>query len=89
VFAKLHAPGTLSSLPPSLCLGPVDVETLPYPADDLSMTEDEKRRQDAREMMPAPEAMHLVQDFEYWAERVLDDMAWAYYRSAADEENST
>ncbi|KAJ4329892.1 hypothetical protein N0V87_010485 [Didymella glomerata] len=30
--------------------------------------------------------MLLVQDFEYWAERVLSTTAWAYYRSASDEE---
>lgn len=52
------------------------------------MTDDERKRQIARAMMPEPEEMHLVQDFEDWAERVLDNMAWAYYRSASDEENS-
>jgi L-lactate dehydrogenase (cytochrome) len=32
--------------------------------------------------------MLLLQDFEEWAERVLSPTAWAYYRSAADEEKS-
>ncbi|KAF3051292.1 Cytochrome b2, mitochondrial precursor [Didymella keratinophila] len=36
--------------------------------------------------MPPAASMLLVQDFEYWAERVLSTTAWAYYRSASDEE---
>ena len=44
------------------------------------------RQQAAREKMPAAEQMLLLQDFERWAEQVLSDTAWAYYRSAADEE---
>lgn len=30
--------------------------------------------------------MILLQDFELWAPKVLSEAAWAYYRSAADQE---
>lgn len=36
--------------------------------------------------MPHADNMLLVEDFEHWAERVLSNVAWAYYRSASDYE---
>jgi L-lactate dehydrogenase (cytochrome) len=38
--------------------------------------------------MPGSDAMLLIDDFEYWAEKVLSGTAWNYYKSAADREIS-
>jgi hypothetical protein len=38
--------------------------------------------------MPTADAMLLIDDFEYWAEKVLSGTAWNYYKSAADREIS-
>lgn len=87
MFSRLHPPDALDILPPEACLGPVDPRTLPA-LEERVLSEDERRRQAAREVMPTAENMLLLQDFEDWGERVLDSTAWAYYRSAADEERS-
>ncbi len=47
---------------------------------------DELQGQRAGEAMPPVDRMILLPDFDFWAERVLTDIAWAYYRSAADQE---
>lgn len=54
--------------------------------DEDNETSEDEARQTAREAMPPVEDMLLVQDFESWAERVLTNVAWAYYCSAADHE---
>ncbi|KAF1930591.1 uncharacterized protein M421DRAFT_377288 [Didymella exigua CBS 183.55] len=84
-FTLLHPPDAIGTLPPEYCLGPIDPDTLPAP-EEQELMDDEKLRQEAREEMPPEGRMLLVQDFEYWAERVLSATAWAYYRSASDEE---
>lgn len=84
-FTLLHPPGAISTLPSEYCLGPIDPDTLPA-SEEQELTEDEVRQQEAREQLPPAASMLLVQDFEYWAERVLSTTAWAYYRSASDEE---
>lgn len=86
LFSMLHAPDALSSLPPAYCLGPVDLSTLPDEEEELS--DEELARQEARDEMPSADAMFLLDDFEFWAERVLAGSAWAYYRSASDHEAS-
>src|ERR1700749_3925273 len=83
----LHPSDALEGLPEEYCLGPVDPTTLPKPAEKL-ISEDEKKRKAARELMPVAENILLLQDFEDWAEQVLSRTAWAYYRSAADEDRS-
>lgn len=50
------------------------------------MTENDYKRLEARETMPHVNDMLLVEDFEYWAQQVLSNVAWAYYRSASDHE---
>lgn len=87
MFAQLHPSDALTTLPQEACLGLVDPATLPEDLD--APDEDELRRQAAREEMPSPKNMLLLADFETWAQRVLSNTAWAYYRSAADEERST
>ncbi|KAF4122241.1 L-lactate dehydrogenase (cytochrome) [Geosmithia morbida] len=84
LFSMLHAPDALSSLPEEYCVGPVDMTTLPAEEEDLS--EEDAARIDARDEMPTADAMLLLSDFEFWAERTLGKAAWAYYRSASDQE---
>ncbi|KAL5383685.1 hypothetical protein DPSP01_005790 [Paraphaeosphaeria sporulosa] len=84
-FQLLHPPDAIGTLPPEYCLGAIDPETIPAP-EAIELTEDEVRQAEAREEMPQAADMLLVQDFENWAERVLSTTAWAYYRSASDEE---
>jgi L-lactate dehydrogenase (cytochrome) len=87
LFTMLHPPDALGTLPTEYCLGPVDPETLPAQEEE-ELSEAEQLRQQARENMPPAENMVMVQDFEDWAQKVLSETAWAYYRSAADEEMS-
>ncbi|GAD97197.1 hypothetical protein CNBD2850 [Paecilomyces variotii No. 5] len=87
LFSMLHPPDALESLPSEACIGPVDRATIPV-LDDTSLTEEEIRRQEQGEKMPPVDDLFLLQDFEDWAERVLSQTAWAYYRSAADEERT-
>uniref|UniRef100_A0A8H7TSA9 Uncharacterized protein n=1 Tax=Bionectria ochroleuca TaxID=29856 RepID=A0A8H7TSA9_BIOOC len=70
LFTMLHPPDALGTLPTEYCLGPVDPETLPAQEEE-ELSEAEQLRQE---------------DFEDWAQKVLSETAWAYYRSAADEE---
>ncbi|OJJ45932.1 hypothetical protein ASPZODRAFT_152880 [Penicilliopsis zonata CBS 506.65] len=87
LFTMLHPPTALSTLPPSANLGPVDASTMPT-EEERVLTEEEILQEEAREEMPEAADMLLLDDFEAWAERVLSGTAWAYYRSAADGENS-
>jgi L-lactate dehydrogenase (cytochrome) len=65
------------------------VNPLTLPSEEKTvLTEADLERQAARSEMPPVESMLLLQDFENWAERVLSSTAWAYYRSATDEERS-
>lgn len=83
----LHPSDALDNLPPEACLGLVDLSTVP--AQDKVLTEFDLQRRAAREIMPPAQSMLLLRDFEEWAQRVLSQTAWAYYRSASDEEHST
>jgi hypothetical protein len=60
---------------------------MPAPVDEEA-TEEEKKMEEERKKMPRADAMLLIDDFEYWAERVLSGTAWNYYKSAADREIS-
>lgn len=75
-------------LEPYQCLGPVDPTTVPEP-EETEPTEEEKRIEEARKTLPPVDAMFLLDDFEEWAEKVLNGTAWNYYKSAADREIST
>ncbi|KAF7519219.1 hypothetical protein G7054_g13168 [Neopestalotiopsis clavispora] len=86
-FQTLHPPDAIQTLPAEMLLGPVDPTTLPEP-EEKELTEDERMRENARAEMPAAHNLFLLQDFEFWAERVLTGTAWAYYRSASDEEQT-
>lgn len=83
----LHSPDVLGSLPYNACLGRIDPSTRPEP-EEPELAEEDIRKQEYRSQMPRVEDFLLLEDFEFWASRVLSTTAWAYYRSAADEERS-
>jgi L-lactate dehydrogenase (cytochrome) len=56
--------------------------------EDEEPSEEDKKIEEERQKMPRADAMLLIDDFEYWAERVLSGTAWNYYKSAADREIS-
>lgn len=87
LFVPLHPPDALDILPEESHLGPVDPTTLPAPTEQ-EPTEEEKRIDRERQLMPGSDAMLLLDDFEFWAEKVLSGTAWNYYKSAADREIS-
>lgn len=87
IFQPIHPPDALDLLDDSQHLGPVDPLTVPA-AQDAEPTEEEKRIEAARKEMPDVHSMLLLDDFEYWGQKVLSGTAWAYYRSAADREIS-
>jgi L-lactate dehydrogenase (cytochrome) len=88
VFKPLHPPGVLEeNLRPDQCLGPIDPTTVKTKA-PRPLTEDERRIRNAREEMPPIDAMINLYDFEIEAEKVLSKTAWAYYRSAANGEDT-
>ncbi|TXT13764.1 hypothetical protein VHUM_01131 [Vanrija humicola] len=86
IFKPLHPKDALDMLPASKHLGPVDPSTLPEVDDEP--TDEEKRIEAARALLPPIDSMHLLNDFEEWAEKVLSNTGWAYYKSAADSETS-
>ncbi|KAG8740341.1 Cytochrome b2, mitochondrial precursor [Ceratobasidium sp. 428] len=87
VFAPIHPPDTLGELPPEIIhLGSVDPATMPAFATQL--TEEELRIERARAVLPHPDAAINLADIEKLAKTVLSQTAWAYYRSAGDDEFS-
>ncbi|KAL1411243.1 hypothetical protein Q8F55_002194 [Vanrija albida] len=86
IFKPLHPKDALDMLPPDKHLGPVDPATLPEVDDEP--TDEERRIEAARALLPPIDSMHLLDDFEEWAEKVLSNTGWAYYKSAADSESA-
>ncbi|WWD01546.1 hypothetical protein V866_008491 [Kwoniella sp. B9012] len=86
IFKPLHPPDALEMLDDYQRLGPVDPLSMPEVVEELS--DEDRRIAEARKRLPPVDAMLLLQDFEDWGEKVLSGTAWAYYRSAADSENT-
>lgn len=86
IFVPIHPPDTLSALPPTAHVGTVDPATLP--AQLTQLTAEELRIQQARAALPSPDAAINLADIEKLAKTVLTQTAWAYYRSAGDDEFS-
>lgn len=84
LFKPVHPPDALEMLDASKHLGPVDPSTLPEIDDEPS--EEDLRIEQARKYLPSVDGMHLLGDFEEWAEKVLSGTGWNYYKSAADSE---
>ena len=64
----------------------VDPDTVPWLA--VEPTAEEKRIATARAALPHPSAAINLDDIEALAYQVLTTTAWAYYSSAADDEQS-
>ena len=67
----------MDRLPSEARLGSVDPETFP-PSTEKVHTASEVQRQQAQELMLPVHEMVLLQDFDYWAKKVLTEVAWAY-----------
>ncbi|RYO37681.1 hypothetical protein AA0111_g2631 [Alternaria arborescens] len=65
----------------------VNPVTVPPTNGEHSPGNDEELRR-AREALPTVDKMIVLPDFEDWAQKILTDVAWNYYRSAADQERS-
>lgn len=63
----------------------VNPVTVPPTNGEHSPGNDEELRR-AREALPTVDKMIVLPDFEDWAQNILTDVAWNYYRSAADQE---
>lgn len=86
VYDPIHPEGTLAGLKAYQKLGPVDISTLTE--DNMVIDEKEERsKQDTQRQLPLNAILNLG-DFEENAERLLSSKAWAYYRSAADDERT-
>ncbi|GAA6060003.1 hypothetical protein JCM10212_001161 [Sporobolomyces blumeae] len=98
-YEPIHPPGTIEeALPPEKHLGPVDpatvervVERVQPPTNRAaSSTNADARGRDESapddEPVPTLAACLNLDDLERAAERLLRTKAWAYYRSAADDE---
>lgn len=88
IFAPIHHPGVLATLPPECHLGPVDLSTVPVSTLSPEEEADEKRIAAQRALLPPAESFLLLSDFEEWAHKILPRAAWAYYASAADSESA-
>lgn len=87
IYAPLHPPGTLDEhLQAHQKIGPIDPTTVKAEARELD--EDELRVKRARENIPPIDSILNLSDLESLAQTLLSTTAWAYYRSAADSEDS-
>ncbi|KAF8607785.1 hypothetical protein BDV93DRAFT_279525 [Ceratobasidium sp. AG-I] len=85
IFESIHAKGLLEKmLKPSQHIGSLDPNTAPGP--NPQAEEDEKRTAEARAKLPPLSHVLNLNEFEELAQGVLNKTAWAYYRSAADDE---
>jgi L-lactate dehydrogenase (cytochrome) len=75
----------LYQLQSEACLDAPNPVTVP-PSNGEPPPEADKQLEKAREALPPVEKMIVLPDFEVWAKKVLPEVAWNYYRSAADQE---
>ncbi|ANZ75196.1 BA75_03029T0 [Komagataella pastoris] len=84
VFNPIHPPDAISKfLPADKFVGVLDGE---LPEEEEVLTDAEIERQERIANKPPLSSMFNVYDFEYVAQNILDEAAWAYYSSAADDE---
>lgn len=88
IFDPVHPPGTIEKyLPAEALQGDVDVDTVPESVlqERRALEEEEAARR--RDLPPLDRCLNLF-DFEMVARKVLSPMAWAYYSSAADDQET-
>jgi len=83
-FMAIHPRDALATLPRSACIGPIDLTTVPRIM--YEPTAEEKRIAEARDALPHPRSVLNLSEIEKLAQGVLSKAAWAYYRSAGDDE---
>lgn len=84
IFSPIHSSAILDTLPSEAFIGPVDPDTVPSLT--VEPTAKEKHIAAARATLPHPGAAINLDDIEALAYQVLTATAWAYYSSAADDE---
>ncbi|PKI85936.1 L-lactate dehydrogenase (cytochrome) [Malassezia vespertilionis] len=88
IFDPIHAPGTIEKfLPNEKCKGEVDPSTIP---EEVAREAENvlKEEEDKRKNLPHVSQCLNLQDFELVARKVLSPMAWAYYSSASDDQET-
>ncbi|KAI0079838.1 hypothetical protein K474DRAFT_1658665 [Panus rudis PR-1116 ss-1] len=84
-YDPIHPPDAITTnLPPEKHLGPVDPETVQKV--DVTVTDVEKARLERFAARPPLSEILNLHDFEAIARQVMQEKAWAYYSSAADDE---
>ncbi|ORX56274.1 hypothetical protein DM01DRAFT_1303729 [Hesseltinella vesiculosa] len=84
-FAPIHPPDIIARfLPPEVCLGQIDKQSLA--AQPKVESAEEKQIRLAHEAKPSLSEMYNSFDFESVAKNVLSPAAWAYYSSGSDDE---
>ena len=88
IFDPVHQAGTIEKfLPPEKFLGEVDTST--QPAELREEREAERRAEEERRKKIPPLGQCLnLRDFEVVAREIMSPLAWAYYSSAADDNES-
>ncbi|KAI9512275.1 FMN-dependent dehydrogenase-domain-containing protein [Russula earlei] len=83
-FVSIHPRDALDTLPHSAYIGPIDPITVPQIFSEP--TAEENRIAKARAALPHPRSVLSLSEIERLAKGVLSKKAWAYYRSAGDDE---
>ncbi|KAI0827961.1 FMN-dependent dehydrogenase-domain-containing protein [Trametes gibbosa] len=84
-YDPIHPPDAITThLPPSKHLGSVDLDTVLKV--EVKITDQEKARQERIANRPPLSEILNLHDFEAIAREVMQEKAWAYYSSAAEDE---
>ncbi|KDR75645.1 hypothetical protein GALMADRAFT_248239 [Galerina marginata CBS 339.88] len=84
-YDPIHPPDAITTnLPPHKHLGPVEPDTVEKV--EITITDEEKARQERMSNRPLLDEILNLHDFEAIAKQVMPEKAWAYYSSAADDE---
>ncbi|THG97547.1 hypothetical protein EW026_g4478 [Hermanssonia centrifuga] len=84
-YDPIHPPDAITkNLPPEKQLGGVDLDTVEKVV--IKITDEEKARQERVNQRPPLSEILNLHDFEAIARQVMNEKAWAYYSSAADDE---
>ncbi|WFD32599.1 L-lactate dehydrogenase (cytochrome) [Malassezia sp. CBS 17886] len=88
IFDPVHPKGTIEKyLPADKLIGDVDVSTIPQEVRDQLTRERDEQAERRASLPPLSQCLNM-RDFELVAERVLSREAWAYYSSAADDQET-
>ncbi|WFD00236.1 L-lactate dehydrogenase (cytochrome) [Malassezia yamatoensis] len=88
IFDPVHPQGTIEKfLPKEKFLGEVNTDTVP---EEVKQEREniEKQEMEKRKNLPPLQQCLNLRDFELLAKQVLSPMAWAYYCSAADDQET-